>query len=87
MALYGVAIRMLILLNLLAQCGSVVSQVFQRSLNLCDTLHPGLALCSSGLANAGGPDVRGTDNTQMSFKMNTAEYNTDAQTSTSDLDH
>lgn len=54
---------MLILLNLLAQCGSVVCQVFQLSLNLCDTLHPGLALCSSGLADAGGTDVRRTENT------------------------
>lgn len=61
--LCGTATGMLILLNLLSQSGCVVCQVFQLSLNLCNTLHPGLALCSSGLANAGGPDARGKDNT------------------------
>lgn len=61
--LCSMATGMLILLNLLSQSGSVVCQVFQLSLNLCNMLHPGLTLCSSGLANAGGPDARGTDNT------------------------
>lgn len=56
--LCGTVIGMLILLNLLFQGGSVVFQVFQLSLNLCNMLHPGLPLCSICLVDAGGTDVR-----------------------------
>lgn len=64
---------MLILLNLLGQCGSVVCQVFQLNLNLCNTLHPGLALCSCGLADAGGINGRRTDITHKNVSMRIQE--------------
>lgn len=50
----GTAGGMLILVNLLAQGGDLVSQVFQLSLYLLHTIRPGLALGSGCLTDARG---------------------------------
>lgn len=50
----GTAAGVLILVNLLAQSGDLVSQVFQLSLYLLHTLRSGQALCSCCLTDARG---------------------------------
>lgn len=50
---------MFILVNLLAQRGNPVPQVFQLGLKLCNALHPGLALRSGCLTDASGIIERG----------------------------
>lgn len=59
LVLSDTAAGMFILVNLLAQRGNPVSQVFQLGLKLCNALHPGLALRSGCLTDASGIIERG----------------------------
>lgn len=60
---------MLVLVNLLAQCGDLVSLLFQLSLYFLYTLRSGLPFCCCCVADAGGIDCLENDTVVVIIKM------------------